>query len=192
MVIPWLSIFALFLCVHGATVDMDCGQTTKGTVPDAHILSFQFTNTQKQDIRIVDTNNTFVPVLKIKDSAGRYLESTNVTECGEQQCHGKVFTMKALLRGAYTVEMTASKNGGEFNVQMMCSNEPSTEMDEIEGTSTTVYSSKFAVNLPSDSSTETSWCSKDTILPSDCGQFESVRKELCCAMIHFVRSEGTL
>merc|ERR1719334_2288241 len=77
--------------------------------------------------------------------------------------------MESLLRGVYTVEMTASKNGGEFNVQMMCSNEPPTEMDEID---------------------ETSWCSKDATLESECGQFESARKELCCAMIHFVRNEA--
>ena len=48
------------------------------------------------------------------------------------------------------------------------------------------------MNSQSDSSIEISWCSKDATLESECGQFESARKELCCAMIHFVRNEGIL
>jgi len=82
------------------------------------------------------------PLSLHSDSTNQYLEHT-VCNGG----YGKVFTMESLSRGVYTVEMTASKNGGEFNVQMMCSNEPPTEMDEIDGTSTTVYSTKFSMEI---------------------------------------------
>ena len=69
------------------------------------------------------TNNMFIPILKIKDSAGRYVERIYTTECDEDECHGVMFTINGLFPGEYIVEIMTNGKGGEFKVDMMCSAE---------------------------------------------------------------------
>ena len=100
---------------------IDCGQSVNGIVAGDETIYFQFINDKNRDVTFVDTKNSFVSTVTIKDSEGRYIDSGYTTNCNGRDCDGNANMLKALLSGLYTVEMTASKDGGEFKVDMMCS-----------------------------------------------------------------------
>lgn len=104
-------------------LDIDCGQTVNGIAGDAKasVDSFRFTNDQEQDIVFSVTNNTFFPILKIKNSEGRIVERVDAMDCDEDECDGVTFKIEAVFPGEYTVEIMPNGNGGEFKVDMMCS-----------------------------------------------------------------------
>ena len=72
---------------------------------------------------LVDRYDSFMPSVTIKDAEGRYIESGFTTDCNGEDCDGTAVMVKALSPGMYTVQMTASGRGGEFKVDMMCSND---------------------------------------------------------------------
>lgn len=100
--------------------DIQCGESVDGVSGD-EMVSFRFTNDQEQDIRFSVSNNTSIPILKIMDSEGRYVERVYAMECDEDECDGVVFTIKELSPGEYTVEIMANGKGGEFEVDVTCS-----------------------------------------------------------------------
>ena len=106
-----------------------CGQTTTGNTNGNQTIYFQFTNDEEQNVIIVDRHNSFMPSVTIKDSEGRYIDSGLTTDCNGEDCDGTALMVKALSPGMYTVQMTASGDGGEFKVDMMCS----IELVETEG-----------------------------------------------------------
>ena len=123
---------------RGAVSDIECGQNTVGIALKGQIVTIHLINDHEQDIIFVDTNSTFVPVLSIKDSAGRYIESAFAADCDEMKCDGKVFTMKGLSRGQYIIEMTPDGDGGAYKVDVICSSDDhnvhdASEMAEFEG-----------------------------------------------------------
>ena len=109
---------ALHGAVHSAP-DIGCGQSTIGSASKGQIISFQFTIDQPRDVQLVDTNNSFVPILKVKDSENRYIDNVFTKDCDQRDCEGTVFTMKAVPRGVYTVEMIVDEYG-DFKVDMLC------------------------------------------------------------------------
>ena len=125
----------IFDVLNDAISDIKCGQSTVGTALKGQIVTIHLTNDHEQDIFFVDTNSTFVPVLNIKDSAGRYIESAFAVDCDETKCDGKVFTMKGLSRGQYIIEMIPDGEGGQYKVDVMCSSDDHDdyEIGEFEG-----------------------------------------------------------
>jgi len=117
----WLTISTIMVILHGATMDIECGQSTVGAVKEGERISFEFVIDQKQDVVLRDTNNSFIPFLTLKDAAGRYLESVSAIDCDEDDCDEKVFSMKPLFPGTYSVEMVPDGKGGMFKVDMLCS-----------------------------------------------------------------------
>ena len=135
MCTSWIFLFAICGVLHGAvhiTSDIGCGQSTEGFGAKGQIVSFQFAIDQQQDVQLVDTNNSFVPILKVKDSQNRYIDGAFTTDCDQKECEGTVFTMKAVPRGVYTVEMIA-KDNGDFKVDMMCTINDHDRVDVFRG-----------------------------------------------------------
>ena len=132
----WIYLFATCGVLHGAvhiTSDIGCGQKFEGIASKGQIVSFQFTIDQQQDFQLVDTNNSFVPILKVKDTENRYIDSGFTTKCDQKECEGTIFTMKAVPRGVYTVEMIVDEDGN-FQLDMICSIDRNDGMDVAEGT----------------------------------------------------------
>ena len=132
----WIFLFAICGALHGAvhiTSDIGCGQSTEGFGAKGQIVSLQFSIDQQQDVKLVDTNNSFVPNLKVKDSRNQYIDGGLTTECDRKDCEGTMFTMKGMPRGVYTVEMIVDEDG-DFRLDMMCSIDDQEGMDVFEGT----------------------------------------------------------
>ena len=108
-------------------MDIECGRSTVGSVKKDDTVSFQFAVDEQQDVVLMDWNNTFIPRASFKDFAGRNLYSVSATDCGEDDCVGTVFSVKAVTAGRYTMEMVPDGKGGMFKVDMMCS---AVSMDE--------------------------------------------------------------
>ena len=87
------------------------------------IVSFRFTNDNEQNVMFTASNGTFQPILKIKDPTTDYVESISATDCGQADCDDMIFTINGLPSGQYIAEMIPIENGGQFKVNMMCSNE---------------------------------------------------------------------
>ena len=130
-----IYVSTIFGVLHGAIPDIECGQSIVGTAVKGQIVTIHLTKHHEQDIFLADTNSTFVPVLNIKDSAGRYVESGFAVDCDGMKCDGKVFTMKGISRGQYIIEMIPDGEGGEYEVDVMCSSDDhdAYEMDKFEG-----------------------------------------------------------
>ena len=121
----YFYIFTLFVatkCAAISAVDIDCGQSYSGIATNGQSVSFQFANAHEEDISLIDTNNTFVPVVMVKNSEGRYIDSVFATDCNIKECDGKMFTIKALSREAHILEMIPDGNGGAFQVDVLCTN----------------------------------------------------------------------
>ena len=131
----WLFLFAIFGTLHGAIPDIECGQNTVAIAPKGEIVYFRLINDQYQDVSL-ESNSSLISeyVLKIKDSEGQYIESAMPTQCDQKECNGTVFTMKALPRGVYTVEMPVDEDGGDFEVNMKCRIDGHHGFNEFEGT----------------------------------------------------------
>ena len=108
--------------LKGDLPDIQCGQSMDGIAGDDMHL-FQFTNLKEQNMMFAITNDSFTPILNIKDSAGHYVERVDVTDCDVDICDGVIFTAKALSPGFYTVEMVSDGTGGDFHIDMICSGE---------------------------------------------------------------------
>ena len=132
----WLYISAIFAVSYGTILDIECGTSIVDIASAEQPVSLRFTNDYERDISLIDSNSAFIPVLKIKDSEGLYIDSISATDCVEKECDGKVYTMKAVQRGVYTVEMIPNDEGGEFKVDMMCSGDL---FGKMKGMSTTNY-----------------------------------------------------
>ena len=97
-------------------------------------MYFRLINDQHQDVSLkANTSSVSGFVLRIKDSEGRYIQSAMTTQCDEEECNGNVFTMKALPRGVYTVEMTVDEDGGDFKMDIICSIDEHNGLGEFEG-----------------------------------------------------------
>ena len=123
---------------------IECGQSVDGVAGDEMVV-FQFTNDQQRNVMFATSNRTFMPILKIKDSANEYVESILGTDCGQADCDDMIFTINGLPSGHYMVEMIPNENGGEFKVEMMCSTQ---SLGDREGISlsriTPVFSSQIS------------------------------------------------
>ena len=107
------------------TMDVFCEDISSGFIIGNETISFRFNVDHQQDVSFVDTDNTFFPILKLKDSVGRYVANEIATDCNEWECDGMSFTIKSLSRGMYTVQLLPVPNGGNatnFKVNMICSN----------------------------------------------------------------------
>ena len=124
----------MFAVSYGAILDIECGQSIVDIASAKQLISLRFANDYERDISLIDSNSTFIPVLKIKDSEGLYIDSISATNCVKKECDGKMYTMKAMPRGVYTVEMIPNDEGGEFKVDMMCSG----KSGKMNGTSTSL------------------------------------------------------
>ena len=113
-------IFTLFVASKSAAVDAGCGQSFSGFVTNGKSVSFQLSDSHEQGISLIDTNNTFVPVVMVKDSEGRYIDNVLAADCTEKKCQGKIFTMKELPREAHILELIPDGNGGAFQVDVLC------------------------------------------------------------------------
>lgn len=136
MCTSWIFLFAICGVLHGAvhiTSDIGCDQSTEGFGAKGQIVSFQFAIDQKQDVQLVDTNNSFVPILKVKDSNNRYIDGAFTTDCDRKECEGTVFTMKRVAREVYIVEMIVDDDG-DFKVDMVCSIDDQKRVDVSQGT----------------------------------------------------------
>ena len=132
----WILLSVICGALHGAVhtaSHIECGQSTVGIVFKGQIVSFEFTMEQQEDVQFVDTNNSFVPILKIKDSDNRYIDGGFTTNFEQKDCEGTVFTVTALPRGVYTVQMIA-EDDGDFKVDMMCSIDDRGGMALFQGT----------------------------------------------------------
>ena len=106
-------------------MDVFCDGTSSGFIIGNETISFRFNMDQQQDIHFVDTDYTFIPILKLKNSVDRYVANEIAADCNEWECDGMSFTIKSLSRGMYTVQLLPVPNGGNatnFRVNMICSN----------------------------------------------------------------------
>ena len=110
----------MFKGVVDTVSTIECGQSVDGMAGD-ELTVFQFTNGQERNVMFAISNRTFMPILKIKDSADEYVESVTATGCDEADCDDMVFMINGLSSGHYIVEMIPIENDGKFQVEMMCS-----------------------------------------------------------------------
>ena len=130
-----LYLSAIFGSSYSAIPDIECGQSTVSIPRKGEVVYFRLINNQYQDVSL-KTNSSLMSgyVLKIKDSEGRHIQSAIPSPCDEKECNGKVFTMRALPRGVYTVEMPVDRDGGDFEVNMKCSIDAHHGFHDFEGT----------------------------------------------------------
>ena len=117
-----------------------------GVVGDERIV-FQFINDRERNVMFATSNRTFMPILKVKDSADEYIEKVLGTDCGRDDCDDMIFTINGLPSGRYIVEMIPIENDGEFKVEMMCSTQ---SLEDREGISqsqiTPIFPHKFQIS----------------------------------------------
>ena len=136
------SSIVTVVMLKGDLPDIQCGQSMDG-IADDELKSFQFSNLKEQDVIFAVSNDSFAPTLKIRDSAGYYVESVDVTDCDVAICDGVLFTANALSPGLYTVEIVSDGKGGGFHVDVICSVEP------LDGEGTvSVYSDSYQIVYP--------------------------------------------
>ena len=112
-----LYLSAIFGSSYSVIPDIECGQSTVSIARKGEIVYFRLINNQYQDVSL-KTNSSFMSgyVLKIKDSEGRHIQSTISSQCDQKECNGTVFTMQALPRGVYTVELPVEEDDSGFDV----------------------------------------------------------------------------
>jgi len=128
----WLTLGWIHITFSHATIDIDCGQSSADIVAEKEVVSFKFNNVEDQDVYLFDSNQSFVPVLIIKDSVGQYVASGSVTNCDDKDCDGNVFMMNAMPRGEYILELVPDGNGGMFKVEMTCSSINGNETEYVD------------------------------------------------------------
>ena len=72
-------------------MDMFCDDTSSGFLIGNETISFRFNVDEQQDIHFVDTDYTFIPILKLKNSVGRYVANEIAADCNEWECDGMSF-----------------------------------------------------------------------------------------------------
>jgi len=116
----WLIVSTIFVDLHGATMDIECGQSMVDIVDADETVSFQFVIDEEQNVIFIDTNNTFLSTVVISDDAGN---SENVS------AKESWFDPHPLSAGTHSVEMTPDGEGGMFKIEMICFIEDLSEFD---------------------------------------------------------------
>ena len=103
-------------------MDLGCGSTKTVDVDSigADVMLFRFVIDDRNDMVFVDHNNSFRPMGILKDEAGRNLKSLFASKCGDNDCGGKVFSMKNMSAGQYVLELVPDGEGGPFTVDLQC------------------------------------------------------------------------
>ena len=117
----WLTICTIFTAIHGATMDIECGQSTVGTIKGDENMAFRITIDQRQNVVLKESNGTFISTLIVMDAKGHSIANVNASDCGEDGCIGNEFLMQTVSPGTYTVKMMPHGKGGMFRVEMICS-----------------------------------------------------------------------
>jgi len=116
----WLIVSTIFVELHGATMDIECGQSVVDMVESDETVSFQFVIDEEQHVLLIDTNNTFVSTVTIRDDAG------NGQDVSAEESWSDPHPLSA---GTYSVEMTADGKDGMFKMEMVCFTEDLSEFD---------------------------------------------------------------
>ena len=122
----WIFVVALAFLLSLTTAQKDttatqCGSHITGNTDHQPIVSFDFNNDQLQNVIISDINNTFAPVLVIKDSSGRYIEIEQSNRCQEVHCKDTHFAINALPNGKYTFNLIPKVHSAPFIINVSCS-----------------------------------------------------------------------
>ena len=118
---------------YGTTIDIQCGESIKDIASAEEPISLRFKiKDYEQDISLIDSIVTFIPVLKIKDSKGSYAKKVTATDCVKHECDGQIYAMTAVPLGSYTVDMIPNDKGGTFKVAMVCSGTFTTTFPTID------------------------------------------------------------
>ena len=103
------------LCSQWNTFHIECGQSIIGNVTDREPLCFPFHITRPQTVTFTVQSSTSEPIWKLRNSMGEYVDQkSDSTE------DGLSFTVRALLRGHYILELLPGGDTGIFSIEMSC------------------------------------------------------------------------